>query len=186
MSKLSKLSENIFEEYLVDSNFEYEKIHEIETGSDFDFFVFTDDAKVYCDVKIITKATDELSSREPAKKRIRDDIVKLRRKFGELKPKYPCILVSMNFADQSISGFTVVDAMYGNRGITIEKTSSEKTSKQEWLLKEPIHYTYKGNAEMREGHNTAISGILGFNARDGNKRYLFHNHDLPPYNRTIS
>lgn len=175
VKELSELSENIFENYLNKSHIEYKKKYEIDTGSDFDFFIMNNGVKVYCDVKIITKATDELLSREPAKKLIRDDIAKLRKKFGKLTPKHPCILISMNFAEQSISGYTVVDAMYGDSGITIAKYNSEKKSKPIRFIKRALHHVYRGNAKMREGHNTAISGILGFNASEENMSYLFHN-----------
>lgn len=156
----------MFEDYLTRHKLEYEKDYKVGSG-DVDFLIRSGNLEVYCDVKALLETHDRLKSTVIAIKRLRKDIEKLRKKFKTTKPEYPCILVSMNFSPQSITGFTVVRAMYGEAGITVDKVTHQLTR--------ALHHLMRGNAKMTVDHNTGISGILFFSFSSGIENYFFHN-----------
>lgn len=165
-------SEKRFEDYLVKFRLEYEKNFDVGKGN-VDFIVKKDDLIICCDVKAILVTTDKLTSRDVAIRRIRKDIQNLRNKFGSIAPEYPCVLISMNYSPDVITGFTIVQAMYGEADISYNRETFQ--------LIRPLHHSPKGKAKMTTSHNTGITGILAFEGWSGN--HLFHNefakHPIP-------
>jgi len=171
-SQIREVSEKRFENYLIKFGLDYEKDYEVGKGN-VDFLVEKDGLKICCDVKVILETIDRLTNRDVAIRRIRKDIQILRNKFGSITPEYPCVLVSMNFSPDVITGFDVVRAMYGEADITFDRET--------FKLVRPLHHSPKGKAKMTKSHNTGITGILAFKEYGGN--YFFHNefakHRLP-------
>jgi hypothetical protein len=164
---IMEISENLFKDYLDKNDIVYERDYAVGKKN-FDFFIQNGGEKVFCDVKAILKTIDEkTTSRDVAIRRIRDDIRKLRDKFGKIKALHPCVLISMNFAQQSITGFTYLRAMYGEVDISFDKKTFELTRE--------LHHLARGNAKMTQSHNKSISGILGFTLDSTKTNYMFHN-----------
>ncbi len=165
---IKEKSEKCFEDYLNNHGYEYIKDYKLKGGKEIDFLVQGKNIYVYCDVKAILVSKDNSTNMNVAIKRLRKDLSELRKKFNLSKPDFPLILVSMNFSNESITGFTYARAMYG------EMTFGLK----------PLHHMEKGNAAMTIKHNTGISGILGFNYENTIESYLFHNqfaeNPIPP------
>jgi len=170
--KIREESEKRFEDYLINFGLNYEKDYKVGQGN-VDFLVKKDEIIICCDVKVVLETIDKLTNRDVAIKRIRKDIQILRNKFGSNTPEYPCVLVSMNFSPDVITGFTIVRAMYGEADISYNRETFE--------LIRPLHHSPKGKAKMTTTHNTGITGILAFKGWSGS--HLFHNefakHPIP-------
>ncbi len=148
------VSENIFEKYLNENNLQYERdviVNNKPNGKDIDFLVKTPSGKLLFEIKEVhdsPKITNHINAAE----HIRDDIKDLRRKFGKTIPKYPTFLVIMNFTSRPFTSFSVVQAMFGDIGITFNSQGDFSS----------IHHLYKGNASLLKNKNTSISGVLIF------------------------
>jgi hypothetical protein len=143
-------SERVFAEYLDHNGIGYKRTVVVNPGN-VDFEVSSRGTAVYCDVKAVEQRPTEYG-RVEAHFQIRDDLHNLRRKFSD-PPNKPCVLVTMNYSGQIFTSTTVRTAMLGDLAITFIVTGENVETT-------PIHHSPTGNAALRKGENTRISGIL--------------------------
>jgi len=163
-------SEQLFEYYLKLHGFEYQRDFAVDQGNinsaNVDFRVESNSQVVLCDVKEVRDSNHDINGDLNAYTHIRNDINKLRKKFGKNKPKEPCVLVSMNFSSKFFTGLTIAKAMLGDIGICFDKQTKQIIS--------DIHHLPRGNARMTQQQNHSISGVFVFDRID-NSHCLFTN-----------
>jgi hypothetical protein len=156
----AEISEGLFATYLDKYNMTYKRHHRVSGEKNVDFMIETPSV-VLCDVKEVRDSSSDSGSKIDAYSHIRDDIRNLRKKFKNVKPQEPVVLVTMNFSSNFFTAFTVAQAMLGDVGFAL---SNGKRGEARHLL--------KGNAAVTRNGNTAISGVLVFDAENGNHKYL--------------
>jgi hypothetical protein len=166
-------SESLFKDYLDLKRFEYERNYYVGPGN-VDFRVISACGPVLLDVKEVLKREKSVHGHIDANLSIQNDVTKLRTKFGAFQPQHPCVLVSMNFSDKFFTGLTVSSAMHGKLGVVFDRSHPNVTSQ--------VHHLPNGGAALQKNKNTAISGILVFDWRDGRHWFFgnpFARHPLP-------
>jgi len=159
-------SEKLFAKYLRQHYLKYNLNFPVGPNErNIDFRVESNGQVVLCDVKEISDSIPARKDSIDAETHIREDIRRLRRKFGRNKPEEPCMLVSMNFSSNFFTGLTVVRAMLGEIGICFDKKTKQIIT--------PIHHLPQGNAGMTKKQNTSISGIFVFDRFDESNHHLF-------------
>jgi len=166
--------EKLFEDYLTLHGLKYQRDLLVSGKGNVDFHIQSDSHTILCDVKEIRDSIQKDDCELNAYINIRNDINKLRKKFGQNRPDLPCVLVSMNFSSSFFTGLTVARAMLGDVGVYFDKESKQIIS--------PVRHLPSGNARMTENQNRTISGVLVFD-RAGNYHCLFTNpfaeHPVP-------
>jgi len=165
-------SENIFRDYLNRYSFDYDEnfvVGDESNPKNVDFFIKTRKINIYADVKEVKDSSE--GDIVDAHENIRKDIRKLRDKFGQKRPIYPVILVTMNYSSKFFTGFTIARALLGEVGVYF--SAAEQT---------PIHHLPRGNAVLTQKHNRTISAVLCFD-RVNQNHYLFKSpfadHPIP-------
>ena len=141
-------SQQLFAEYLSEAQCVFEQDFSVWNERNVDFYIRS--PELLCDVKEIRprKRTDSLIDHDVAIKR---DLQKLRRKFGDSRPRLPILLITMNMSGMFFTGFTVATAMLGKVGTEVGETHRTQ-----------FHHLREGDAAMTLRHLTAISGVLVF------------------------
>ena len=164
-------SERLFAKYLDDNGLTYDREVFVDPGN-VDFRVTSESGAVLCDVK----AAEE-PPREPGRVdvyiQIREDIRKLRQKFGERRPLEPCVLVTMNFSRQMFTGFSVRRAMLGEVEAVFENRGGQ------WS-QSPFRHAQKGNAQLTSTKNTGISGVLVIDCFAGDHHFFVNPYAEKP------
>lgn len=166
-------SEELFRSYLKDSRLSFRENYKLQKG-DIDFCVSSDGVDVLCEVKEVRNSTIESIEGVDAQKHIRSDIRKLRAKFGEVRPEYPVLLVTMNYSTNYFTGLTVARALLGEVGVEFDRNTKQITK--------PLHHLPKGNATLTHSYNRSISGVFVFD-RSGSRHCMFLSpfaDNLPP------
>jgi hypothetical protein len=172
-------SEQIFEDYLIEEKIPFDRDY-VVNGCNVDFYIKKNMQPIYCDVKevrgkkiTLMEGQEILGGAVTAQESIRNDIRKLRDKFDK-PPKYPVLLVTMNFSNNFFTGLTVSRALLGEIGIIYDKNNPSNSS--------PLHHLHKGNAALTMHKNRSVSGVFVFDV-NGNNHYLFispyANHPIP-------
>lgn len=167
------LSEGFFAKYLYSIGVKYDRHFVVKGNKNVDFMIKGDPC-IFCDVKEVKdsgyreandsecKLKNRKNKRLDAYHHIRDDVSKLRKKFGKNAGIYkPVMLVTMNFSGNFFTGFTVARALLGDVGFGFDDKK--------------MNYLPAGNAAMTKNQNTLISGIFLFDCSNVGKHYLFHN-----------
>jgi hypothetical protein len=158
-------SESLFEDYLKQHNFSYQKDF-IVTPGNIDFKVGKNDYIVLCDVKEVRDRKKGKYGQISPQDQIRSDIRKIRRKFGRQRPSLPVILITMNFGTNFFTGLSVQTALMGDIGVYIDATTKTRS--------ELLHLS-RGNAAFTKYHNTTISAVLAFDVKNQIYHCLFRN-----------
>jgi hypothetical protein len=152
-------SESLFENYLKKHNFSYDEEFPVNPGN-IDFKIDRDGFIVLCDVKEVRDRKQKSYALISPQNQIRNDIKKLRRKFGKQRPSLPVVLVTMNFGSNFFAGFSVHTALIGDVSVNI---------------KSELFQLPKGNAALTKSHNASISAVLVFDVRNQIQHVLFRN-----------
>ena len=138
----------------------------VESIRNIDFKIDRDGFIVLCDVKEVRDRKDMSYAVISPQNQIRNDIRKLRKKFGKQRPSLPVVLVTMNFGSNIFTGFSVKTALIGDVGVYIDATTKTRSE----LLHLP-----RGNAAFTKYHNTTISAVLAFDVKNQIYHCLFRN-----------
>ncbi|OQW71531.1 MAG: hypothetical protein BVN35_16285 [Proteobacteria bacterium ST_bin11] len=166
----AEISEGLFATYLDKYEMAYTRHYRVSGDKNVDFMIEFPSV-VFCDVKEVRDSSSDFGSKIDAYEHIRDDICKLRKKFKNVKPQEPVVLVTMNFSSSFFTAFTVAQAMLGDVGFAISNGN-----------RGDARHLPRGNAAVTKNGNTAISGVLVFDANSGNHRYLsnpFSSYPVP-------
>jgi hypothetical protein len=156
----AEISEGLFESYLKEHGIDYQRHFRVFEEKNVDFKIDSPEV-VLCDVKEVHDSTAETCGMIDAGRHIKDDLKKLRKKFGSAQPKVPVVLVTMNFSNNFFTGLTVASAMLGDVGMSFQSNSRG----------EAHHLPQGGNASLTKSTNTSISGILVYDCASGNHKY---------------
>jgi len=155
-------SEEVFARYLDRVGLSYEREVSVDPGN-VDFLVRVGASEVFCDVKAV-EAVPEMNGLVDAQYAIRNDLKVLKRKFLK-DPTRPCVLVTMNYSPQLITGYTIRIAMLGDVGVNFSFFDDRVESS-------PLGHLPRGNAVLRRNHYTSLSGILMIDCRFGEHTYF--------------
>ena len=167
----SHVSEDVFKAYLEKHGLKYEEHFPVHPGN-VDFRITSNGVIVLCDVKAVTVGGEDYSAPIAAKRNIRDDLQKLKRKFA-VEPSDSCVLVSMNYSSGLYSLFSIVEGMFGDRSVEFNTDTNTAT-----LVSSP-----RGNSVLRPDKYGSISGVLAFDPPQGKHVYIPNPHatcSVPP------
>lgn len=154
-------SERLFSSYLDNHNMKYERDFRVCGEKNVDFKINTTPI-VLCDVKEVRDSKKKLKGVSDAYNHIKNDINKLRKKFGSEKPAVPVVLVTMNFSKNFFTALSVAQAL-GDIGCEFQGDSRSE-----------IRHLPRGNAALTRNDNTLISGVLVYDYECGNHRYFLN------------
>lgn len=166
----AEISEGLFAAYLDKYEMAYKRHYCVSGDKNVDFMIESLSV-VLCDVKEVRDSSSDSGSKIDAYKHIRDDICKLRKKFKNVRPQQPVVLVTMNFSSKFFTAFTVAQAMLGDVGFALLNGNRGNA-----------RHLPRGNAAVTKNENTVISGVLVFDADSGNHRYFpnpFSSYQVP-------
>ncbi len=138
-------AESLFAKYLEDHNLSYGRDFLVIPGN-VDFRIFFQQGAVLADTKEVRDSPREANGKITAEIQIRDDIKKLRKKFGNGQVE-PVLLVTVNASSSFFTGLTVARALFGEIG-----TSGQALTE--------AHHLERGNAAFNSTNNTIVSGLL--------------------------